>query len=752
MTTKPGTAFAPQRGPGGPRRMSRRAAPFPVRVVRILAALSLLAVGGHANRAWAHAGHPPLPSHGATVDGDELLLSEAAAKAIDLQVQTVGLGDVRQQLQVNAHVELPPLRRAKVATLLSGRIRRVFVKPGDRVTRGEALASIESVELESLQTELLTAASELALLEKLAAQQKRLSESGSVAGSAYLQAQSLVRKQRAEFEIVKRKLQGWGLDSARIATVLKSGQTVDSITLTSPMAGVVEHIDTRPGELVRSTDHLFDVVDRSTVYLIGDVLEGDAHLVRNGAAVTVTLAGLPGEKFSGRIGHQRLYVQQPQRAIPVVVPVANGDGRIRPGMFGRMTITVAEAKQEVVCPVSALIETGTGSFVLQRIVQRKFKLQPVQTGMRTRTRVVIKSGLFPGQQVISRGTYLLASMFDGRESLKDSRSRSATMESGGEPARKSERLYERLSAARAVVEIPVARRAFATSLIDGRVVAISDNQQQPLHEGVSVKRGQVLARVRSQALRNMQLALLQANSRFQWTQAEVTRLRPVAEVGRVPGKELWRLEADLKQLRAQVSSLKRRLTLIGLSRQHLKSLLEFDLTGNQSSELAGRSSEVRGRRSEVRNHRQTTNAKGQKTKHNERKSDPVVDSIEVRAPIAGRISRFSVSPGELVHGHDKLFEIQRTDEVWIKAFYFERDAARIAVGREAVVTFPANPNLRLEGKVVRISPQLASKERVLPVWIEVRNPNNFLKEGMLAEVVVSVPPVSPTLADRKPNH
>lgn len=684
----------------------------------VVAAGALLALHGHAGPALAHEGHAPLPSTGATVKGDQLLLSKAAVDAIDLKLHTVSIGDVRQKLSVNAHVGLPPLRRAKVATLLSGRVRRVFLKPGDRVSQGAALASIESVGLESLQAQLLTAASELALLEKFAAQKKRLSETGSVSGSDYLQAQSLVQKKRAEFEIGKRTLQGWGLDAARIASVLKSGKTVDAITLTSPIAGVVEHVDTRPGELVQSTAQLFDVVDRSTVYLIGDVLEADAHLVRKGAPVMVTFAGLPGEEFAGRVRHQHLYVQQPQRTIQVVVPVSNREGRLRPGMFGRMTINVAEAKNEIVCPNSVLIETGRQTFVLKRTDVGKFRLQPVQMGMRSRTHVVIKSGLFPGQQVISRGTYLLASMFDGHESLKDSRSRAKTRKLVRNPARSSERLYERLSAARAVVEIPVANRGFATSLIDGRVVAISGDQEKPLHEGVPVKRGQVLVRVRSQSLRNMQLELLLANSRFKWTQAEVKRMRPIAQVGGVAGKDVWRLEADLKQLRTRIASLKRRLTLIGLSRQHLKSLLEFDLTRPPKPGL-------------------------------DSQNDPVVDSIEVRAPIAGRISRFSVSPGEPVHGHHKLFEIQHTDEVWIKAYYFERDAARITVGRDAVVTFPADPSLRLEGKVVRIAPQLASPDRVLPVWIEVRNPNNFLKEGMLAEVDVIVPSVSSTLTARK---
>lgn len=704
------------------------------RIAHFLAACALIALQGHAQPAWAHEGHAALPSNGASIDGDQLLLSKAAEKAVDLKLHTVAIGSIRQQLQVNAHVELPPLRRAKVATLMPGRIKRVHAKPGVSVEKGQVLASIESLELESLQVELLKIDTQLNLLQRLAKQQKQLADTGGIRGDIYLATESKLRKKRAEYEIAKRKLAGWGLEDKSIAGVLKSGETVDAIKLTSPIAGVVEHVNAQPGQMVQSTDHLFDVVNRSTVYLVGEVLEADAHLVRTGTPVTVTFAGLPDEKFTGRISHQHLHLHRPQRAIHVVVPISNSDGRLRPGMFGRMTIIVAEAKNEIVCPSAVLIQNGTKNFVLKRADEGKFKLQPVEIGMRSRTQVVIKSGLFPGQQIISRGTNLLASMFDGHELLKDSKSGTrTTQQASGSSA--SSGSVQRLEAARAVVEIPIGKRAFVTSLIEGWIVEIPNSDTRPLHEGVSVKKGQLLARVRSQKLRNMQLELLQANASLKWTENEVERLQPLAKMGGVAAKELWQREAELKMLRSQIASLKRQLAMIGLSQEHLQALLKFDLAGPQKSE-------ARGRRSEAGNHGQTTKAKSQKT-------DPIVDAIEVRAPIAGRIARFSVSPGELVHAHDRMFEIQDTGEVWIKAYYFERDAARIAVGQNATVTFPANPSLRLQGEVVRLAPQLASKERVLPVWIEVANPGHFLKEGMLAEVTVQVPTRPSTLAARK---
>eukprot|EP00913_Durusdinium_trenchii_P028463 g26691.t1 len=639
------------------------------RLGHLLATCSLVALHGHAAPVWAHEGHAALPSNGASVVGDQLLLSDAAIKAVDVKTHTVSIGSIQQRLRVNAHVELPPLRRGKVATLLAGRVRAVHVKPGDLVTQGQLLASIESLELESLQVDLLQVSTELELLAKRALQQKELARTGGIRGDVYLATESQHRKKRAEFEIFKRKLAGWGLKTGQIAKLLQSGETVGSVALTSPMAGVVEHVNARTGQLVQSTDHLIDIVNRSTVYIVGEVLESDAHLVQPGNAVDVTFSGLPGRTFPGKIHHQHLHLHLPQRAIHVVVPMTNSDGDLRPGMFGRMTITVAEAKNEIVCPTSVLIENGHRSFVLRRDDVGKFNLQPVTIGMRSRNQVVITSGLFPGQEVISRGTHLLASMFDRHEMMQASASSPALAKTRSKSTDSTLSASKRLRAARAVVEIPVGKRAIATSLIEGWVAEIPDDPKNPFHEGAYVRKGQVLARVRSQELRNMQLKLLQANAGLAWTQDEVKRLKPVAKSGGVASKDLWQREAELKMLRTQIKSLKRQLSMIGLSQTHLDALLKFDLTRPSKSGMGTA-------------------------------ADPIVDTVEIRAPISGQIAKISIAPGELVHAHDKMFEIQNISDVWVKAYYFEQDAPRLDVDQKAVVTFPSNPGLRLQGKVV----------------------------------------------------
>src|SRR5215213_7636273 len=130
----------------------------PTRLVALpVAALTALAVAATPH---AHEGHAPLPTKGATVQGDRVMLSEKARRAIGVEVAKITLGDLRRIVRAVARVELPWHQQAMVTTLVPGRIARVLVRPGEPVEAGRELAHVESLELESFQRELLQADAE----------------------------------------------------------------------------------------------------------------------------------------------------------------------------------------------------------------------------------------------------------------------------------------------------------------------------------------------------------------------------------------------------------------------------------------------------------------------------------------------------------------------------------------------------------------------------------------------------------------
>ena len=654
---------------------------------------------------FSHEGHRALPSTGVTRDGNQLLISDAAIQAIAMKSATIRLGDLHQTLLVNARVELPWSGQAKVTTLTAGKIERVLVKPGQQVAVGQELAWVQSLELESLQSELLKTTTEITVLEQLIKQREPLVASGGIAGKVLLESKSNLQRKRAQREIVSHKLQALGVDAAAIDSLLQSGVLLRSLPVLAPVAGTIESIDTRPGQLVESTDHLFDIVALSTLYVVGEVLEGDLFQVRPGLPVGMTFTGRSNVGLKGQVEHIRMKLDTARRSWGAVVSVDNHARLLRPGMVGRMAIEVAAVEQAILCPTASLVETAHGSFVLKRESKGKFSRRPVKIGLRSRDLVVIETGLFPGQQVISRGAHLLARMFDGvslpqthsEEIPSQQRTRSVvTPQPGGS--------QEWVLAAKAEVELPTSQKAFATSLIEGRVASIV------VRPGQRVEVGEMLAEVESQQVRSMQLDLLQESETMRWMRGEVERLRPLAEAGKLSTREFLSRTLELKTRLQTVAGLERRLSLIGLDSSVIGQLR----TGEWSVDMETR---------------------------------PVSGRIAIRSSISGRVAGMGLKFGQLVHAHDSLFEIHNTNRIWIKALVLANDADRIVVGQQAVATFPSHPNLRVNGQVVRIAPQLVSRERVLPLWMELPNPQEVLKDGMLARVHISAPKL-PSVAVR----
>jgi cobalt-zinc-cadmium efflux system membrane fusion protein len=636
---------------------------------------------------FGHEDHAPLPTKGVTIAGNNILLSDKARVAIGLTTAKVTFGDLHRTVEVNAKVELPWSQRAMITSLVPGKIDRVLVRPGERVAAGQELARVVSMELESLQLALLQAAGNVALARQLVEQRTVLDQQGVIAGKSLLEARSTLAEKTAAVRISEQKLLALGLDTAALEQIRSAGMPLLYVPITSPIAGVITHADVRVGQVVALTDHLYHVVDPSQVWIVGEVLESDVRHLKRGQEVTASFAAHHGKTFRGQIDHVRLKMDRRTRTQSVVILVDNQAGLLWGGMFGRVSIAVRVAKEAIVCPADAVLKSRSGTYVLVERSPGKYENRLVKLGLQKGDRVEVLEGVFPGDKVVVTGAYLLASLLGNEHKARTTGGRGTNEP---ETAPTSERP---VAMADATIELPTSRQAFATARIEGRIrrILVAPSQR--------VDAGQVLAEVDSLELRTAQLDLLQSLARLRLARQSLDRLAELGDRGTTPRRRIWELENEHQSLANRVESLKRQLAFYGLTQQQIGKLEQADLV-DPSIVL------------------------------------PLLESVPIRAPAAGWIVGFNVVPGQVVHSRDQLFEIHNLSTVWVKGYVFERDAARVAVGQPARVTFSAFPDMEAVGKVVRIAPTMEEGERVLPVWVELDNADRLLKEGMLARVIV----------------
>ncbi len=648
--------------------------------VRSLVAWAVLAAIGES---FAHENHAPLPTKGVTIAGDTIMLSDKAREAIGLTTAKVRLSDIHRIVTVNAKVELPWYAQAMITSLVPGKIEGVRVRPGETVTPGQELARVASVELETLQSSLLQAQTAVDLARKLVKQRETLEREGVIAGKRLLEAEASLAEKFAALEIARQKLAALGIDAKTIRHVQETGERLAYVSITSPIGGVIAHADVRLGQVVSPTDHLYHVVDPTSLWIVGDVLESDARFLAGGQQVVAGFVATPDEEFRGQVDHVRLKMDPQRRTQGVVVAVKNPGCRLRPGMSGEVRIAVEAVQKAIACPVDAVVNSRTGNYLLVQRMPGKYENRRVKLGLTEGNLVQVLDGAYPGDQVVVVGNSLLAALLGNAHKARVA----------AKPEEQAEAKHENgvIAVAHGTIELPTDRQAVVTSQIEGRVRRINAKP------GQQVAAGDVLLEVDSLELRSIQLELLQTWMQAQLAEKSLRRLETLSGQGVTPKRQIWEKQSELQTLSQRAEALKRQLILFGVEPEAIRKLEQTDLT------QAGAGAEL-------------------------------IQVVPVRAPAGGRIAAFNVVPGQVINRHNTLFEIHDLARVWVKGNVYEKDAPRVQLGQMACVRFAAYPDLEAKGKVVRIAPQMEEKMRVLPVWIEVENPDHLLKDGMLARI------------------
>ncbi len=482
--------------------------------------------------ALAHEGHAPLPTKGATVSGNRLMLSPSASKAIGVQTAQVELAEVRSTIRCVGNLELPWSQQAYVSTLIAGRIESVLVGPGEAVSAGQELARVSGMELELLQLTLLEAHKEMSLAKRLMERQEAAGD--GIAAKVLLETRTDAQQQSARFKIAWEKLAAIGLDDVALQKVCDTGETVSSISIRSPISGIVSVAEARAGQIAEPTEHLYHIVDPSRLWVVAKVLEADAGSVKVGMPVEVSLAALPDQVLKTAVDHIELRLNK-DRTLSVKALLVN-PGMLRPGMFARVQIELASGKA-VVCPGDAI----AGGFALVQQTAGNFVRKPVAVAAMRGQQAEITDGLFPGDKVVTVGSHELAALFAETAAQVTLQVQPDRLISQGE------------------IELPTDQKTFASAPIEGRVRRILVEHGQP------VRKGDLLAELDSLPFKNLQLDLRHASSSLNEAELNLSRVRTLGDS--IARMEHWKQETDRDKLRHMVSSLENQLLIVGADEQ-----------------------------------------------------------------------------------------------------------------------------------------------------------------------------------------
>ncbi len=305
------------------------------------------------------------------------------------------------QIKVTGTVTPDIAKSVPVVSLASGRVVAVKVRLGDQVKKGQLLLQLMSNDLTNNFQTYQQAQADLKLARTQLERSKTLYEHGAISLNDLQVAEDTEEKADVTVKASAQTIRTLGGDPNHNDPILNvyapvSGTLIEQNIVT---AGAVGGSNPQP--------NLFTIADLSTVWVVCDVYENDLPLVRVGDNADIELNAYPGQAIHGRISNIGEVLDPALRTAKVRIQVSN-PGMMRVGMFVTATIYGQHGREYASVPTTAVVHLHDRDWVFVPGQNSDFKRQEVVGGKISGNEEEVRSGLKPGQQVVSNALDLQA--------------------------------------------------------------------------------------------------------------------------------------------------------------------------------------------------------------------------------------------------------------------------------------------------------------------------------------------------------
>ena len=335
-------------------------------------------------------------------------------KPIPAVLKAVDQGRVESTIANTRAGTVEACQRAKLATILGGRIEVLAVKEGDHVNKGQLLIKLwnddQQAQTALAQSQVVSAQKHVAEActlagnaESEAKRQSELRSRGFVSSSKEEAARADAEAKRAACDAAKADV---AQSQMRVrATRVEQGRTV----LYAPFAGTVAKIVGEVGEYSTPSPPgipmppAIDLIDESCLYVKAPMDEVDAPKISPGQPVRISLDAAPKQSFPGRVRRIAPYVSAVEKQSRTVDIEADFDhpeavGRLLVGYSADVEVILAVHDNVVRVPTSALLEGGR---VLVPDAEGKLAERKIKTGLANWEYTEVLEGLAPGDRVVT---------------------------------------------------------------------------------------------------------------------------------------------------------------------------------------------------------------------------------------------------------------------------------------------------------------------------------------------------------------
>lgn len=265
----------------------------------------------------------------------------------------------------------------------SGVLSQVYVKAGQKVSKGQTLAKIDDGGLSNQLAQMETQA---ALAKTTFERQKNLWDKKIGSEIQYLQAKTNYEAQMKAVAQMKAQL---------AKTIVRA-----------PFSGIIDEVITDKGQVVGPGQQLMRIVNLTDMYVSANIPESFIGKIKVGAIVDVQIKSI-GKTYQGKVRQVGNYINPNNRNFSIEVAVPNKDNLLRPNQVAVLKIEDYKKPNAILVPESIVTENAIGEKIIYTVditsKEPKALKKTITIGLTSGANVEVKSGLNKGETIIIEG-------------------------------------------------------------------------------------------------------------------------------------------------------------------------------------------------------------------------------------------------------------------------------------------------------------------------------------------------------------
>jgi len=303
--------------------------------------------------------------------------SEEEAIAIPVEVGSPVRGDIVAVYSGTAPIEA--LAEAEVIAKVAGEVREINVEEGDIVKQGQVLAKLDG---DRLRLELNQSEANLHKLQRDYERNVELKEKSLISSGEFDKIKYDLEALQASFNLAKLEL--------------------DYTQIRAPIDGVVSERFVRLGNTLAVNEPVFRITSFDPLVAYLHVPEREYRHIAEGQPVAIDIDALQGLRVIASVTRVSPTVDPETGTFKITIEISDDQRRIKPGMFGRISIVYDQHVNVLQIPRSAILEED-GETTVFIVEDDKAIRKVVQTAYSDGGMMEITSGLSDGDRVITTG-------------------------------------------------------------------------------------------------------------------------------------------------------------------------------------------------------------------------------------------------------------------------------------------------------------------------------------------------------------